>query len=214
MLTRELALREFDGHRIKPDQLSKSQHKHYEGYAERVLRVYAEGIGKMRSELHHAVRRIFKEEPDCPPQRIDAFCKLLEESSIATFDTDRRARAAALRCKVFNMAAQYHPLVEHKDQLFEHEEQGIKQRFAEELAYPDWAAVESAMFADVFEYNRLLKFKGYPSPKALLSRYNVAQVQVALFDATRLVIEVRADFKRVVTHLKLARLLHEITSLV
>ena len=162
------------------------------------------------AELHARVKAVFRDEPDCPPQRIEAFCKLLDETRVAQYETDRSGRAAALRLKVFTLAGPMHPLVEVRDKLFEHAETEAKQTIARQLGRPTWAQVEPDLFADVFECNRLKQFSGYPSPEALLSRYNVAQVQAALFRATRLRIEARADFQRILTHAKLARLLHDI----
>ena len=129
---------------------------------------------------------------------------------MAQYQTDRRGRAAALRLKVFTLAGPMHPLVEVRDRLFEHAEAEAKQSIARQLGRSSWAQVEPELFADVFECNRLVQFTGYASPEALLSRYNVAQAQAALFRATRLRIEARVDFQRIVTHAKLARLLHDI----
>lgn len=210
MLTKELAVFGFDGGRIKPDRLMSKDHGHYVAYAKNMLDTYRNGIGKTRQELHLAVRQIFDQEPDCLPQRIDAFCKLLDEERCSKYETDHHGKAAALRCKVFRLAARFHPLVGQKIRLFDHGESDVKQTIAHELGRPDWAGIESALFADVFEYNRLISFIGYTNPEALLRRYNVGQVQVALFYATRLVIRARADLKQIVTYAKLARLLHEI----
>jgi predicted nuclease of restriction endonuclease-like RecB superfamily len=211
MLTKELAIYEFEGCEIIPDRLTQKKHGHYVAYAEQMLRRYREGIGKPRHELHSAIRQVFASEPDCPPQRMDAFCKLLDESRVAQFDTDRYGKAAALRCKVFGLAARYHPLVQYKDRLFEHSEMEVKQTITRELGRPDWTGIEVALFADVFEFNRLKSFVGYASAEALLARYNVAQVQAALFNAKEIVLWARADFQRIVTHAKLAHLLLEIT---
>ena len=208
MLTKELAIREFVGDQIKPDCLTRKAHSHYVDYAKQMLQVYGDGVGKTRHQLHMAIRQILADEPSCPPRRMDAFCKLLDDQS--AYDTDHRGKAAALRCKVLQLAAPYHPLVEQKDRLFEHTESEVKRNITEELGRSNWSEIEAEMFADVFEYNQLKSFTGYSGPEALLSRYNVAQVQVALFDATRLVIRARADFQRIITHVKLARLLHDI----
>ncbi len=210
MLTKELAIFEFEGDRLKPDRLVRGRDRQYLGYAEQMLAIYAGGVGKTRGELHAAIERIFEDEPNCPPQRIGAFCRLLDEDGIAKYDTDRRGAAAALRSRVFTLAAPYHPLVGQRDKLFDHDEVETKRLIAGELGREAWSEIEAGMFADVFENNRLRVFAGYPSPEALLSRYNVAQVQVALFYATRLVIHARADFRRIITHAKLARLLHDI----
>ena len=211
MLTRELGIYDIRGAAIQPDRLKQGPHAQYVGYATEMLRIFKDGIGKTRQELRGAVCKVFANEPDCTPQRIEAFCKLLEEEGISKFDTDRSGKAAKLRCKVFRRAAQFHPLVDRKDTLFEHPEAETKMTIARELGSGDWGSIETELFADVLEYNRLLEFTGYNSPQALLSRYNVAQVQVALFDASRLTVWARSDFQRIVTHAKLAHLLHDIT---
>ena len=87
MLTKELAIFKFEGCQIKPDRLTHRQHGHYLAYADEMLRLYREGIGKTRHELHSAIRQVFVERTDCSPQRINAFCKLLDEDRISKFDT-------------------------------------------------------------------------------------------------------------------------------
>jgi len=210
MLTKEHAIFELDRNQVKPDRLTTKKHAPYVAYADQMLSFYRQGIGKTRHELHLAVERIFANEQDCPPRRIDAFCKLLDEDRVSKFDTDRQGLAAALRCKVFGLAGNYHPLVEHKDQLFEHDAAEAKQEIARKLGLATWGEIEPELFADVFEFNRLISFTGYEDARALLARYNVAQVQTALFNATRLVLWARSDFQRIVTHAKLAHLLIDI----
>jgi len=212
MLTREHAIYEIDGNKIVPDRLWQKAHAHYVGMAEAMLNIYRNGIGKTRQEIHTAVRHLFDSDPDCPPRRIEAFCKLLDDPPGAKFDTDTRGKAAALRCKTFRLGSKQHPLVAHKVGLFEYEEAKVKAQIAQELGYASWENLAPELFADVFEYNRLLSFTGFDTPQALLARYNVAQVQVALFNATRLTVRARADFKQIITQAKLARLLHFITA--
>ena len=64
--------------------------------------------------------------------------------------------------------------------------------------------------ADVVECHRLEAFAGYPSGEALLARYNVAQVQVALFRAVEMIVWASDDFKTILRYAKLARLMHSI----
>ncbi len=66
------------------------------------------------------------------------------------------------------------------------------------------------MFSDVMEFHRLVSFKGYPSPEAFLARYNIAQVQAALFFAIELTVWASGDFKTIITYARLARLMHSI----
>lgn len=207
MLTKEHALVQYRGGEIFPDRLSQKAHAHYLAYAEQMVEVYRSGLGKMRKELHTQIRKIFENEPDCPPQRIEAFCKLLDEGG--EYDLKQGKKSALLRINLFRKAARFHPLVQTVDRLFDHSEVEVKRQIAEELKM-SWDEIELNMFADVIEFQRLKEFTGYPTPVDLLSRYNVAQVQVALFQAKRLVIHIGADYKTLLTYAKLARLLHTI----
>ena len=209
MLTRELAIAEYDyeRRRVLPDRLTRNLHQQYLAYAERMLRVYRAGIGRTRRELHQAVWGIFAREPDCPPRRIEAFAKLLDDAG--AYEHDRKGRAAALRREVFRLAAPQHPLVRRSDRLFGHAEAEVKATIAARLGRT-WDQIDRELFADVIEFHRLVRFEGYPDPSALLARYNVAQVQAALFDAVSMTVWAGEDFKTILRYAKLARLMHAI----
>ena len=208
MLTRDLAIAGYDAGRILPDRLTRKRHGQYLDYAQRMLTVYRLGIGRTRRELHRAVWAIFADEEDCPRRRVDAFCKLLDDA--ARYHRDTRGRAAALRSKVFRMAAASHPLVLKADRLFDHEAQQVKAGIAERLGRR-WQEIDRDLFADVIEFHRLAQFDGYADGSALLARYNVAQIQAALFDAVSMTVWAKEDFKTILRYAKLARLMHTIT---
>ncbi len=208
MLTRELAVADYEGGRILPDRLSRTLHRQYLGYAQRMLHVYQTGTGRTRRELHRAVSAILAGEQDCPTRRIGAFCKLLDD--VAKYERDSRGRAAALRREVFRLAATKHPLVRKADRLFEYEEARAKAEIAAELDRT-WTEIDRDLFADVIELQRLQRFEGYADAGALLARYNVAQVQAALFDAVSMTVWATEDFKTILRYAKLARLMHTIT---
>ena len=207
MLRREHAIAEYRGGKIIPDRLGQKQHGHYLDYARQMLRVYESGAGQTRRELHRAVWSVFANEPDCPARRIEAFCKLLDDQS--DYEEDRGGKAAELRRKVFRMAADKHPLLRRADRLFGAEEGAVKAEIAQKLGRP-WDEIEVDLFADVFEFRRLKHFEGYENAQALLARYNVAQVQAALFDAESMTVWATDDFKTVLRYAKLARLMHTI----
>ena len=210
MLTREHAIADYRGGRIIPDRLLSKKHAQYHGFAQRMLEVYENGIGLTRRELHNRIKDIFSGEEDCPTRRIEAFCKLLDDAS--TFPNDRSGKAARLRRKVFRLAAEHHPLVETPNRLFDSAEKEIKDHLAAELKR-NWADIEENLYSDVKEFHRLAAFEGYPDARALLSRYNVAQVQAALYLAVKMTVTASQDFKTILRHAKLARLLHRITRL-
>lgn len=209
MLTREhgIARYEFDRRRVVPDRLTMGEHAHYPELAEQMLQVYREGCGKTRKELHREVRAIFEDEVDCPQRRIDAFCKLLDDHS--AYAVSGRRNAPRLRHRVFRLAARRHPLVTRADRLFESSSDEVRQEIARELGRP-WFEIERDLFADVIDFHRLETFKGFPDARSLLSRYNVAQMQVALFSAVALNVWITGDFKRILRAARLARLMHTI----
>jgi predicted nuclease of restriction endonuclease-like RecB superfamily len=209
VLTREHAIAEYDfeRRRVLPDRLTRSVHHQYLECAEQMLRAYRAGIGRTRRELHQAVWGILANEPDCPPRRIEALAKLLDDRS--TFQRDRRGRAAALRREVFRLAASSHPLVRRSDRLFGHAECEVKAAIAAQLGRT-WDEIDRELFADVIDFHRLAAFEGYADGAALLARYNVAQVQVALFGAVSMTVRARDDFKTILRYAKLARLMHRI----
>lgn len=207
MLTAAQSIVTYSGGRAVPDRLTRVTHRQYLAYAERMLAVYRSGIGRARRELHQSVRAILAGEPDCDRRRIAALCKLLDDAG--EFATDRRGEAAALRLRVFSSAAPSHPLVVEPSHVFERSEREVKGRIAGEVGR-SWEEIDAALYADVMDRQALRSFAGYPSPAALLSRYNVAQVQACLYRAEGMVVRARADFKAVLRHAKLARLLHDI----
>lgn len=210
MLTKELAIAEYDfeAGRILPDRLTRRTHWHYLRYADRMLHIYRAGEGRTRRDLHQAVREVFSREADCPTRRIDAFCKLLDDAS--SYEKDRRGKAADLRRRVFRLAAAKHPLVSQPDGLFESDEQQVKSEIARQLGR-SWDEIDRELFADIIDFHRLKRFDGYADAPALLARYNVAQVQAALYGAESMTVWARTDFKTILRYAKLARLMHAIT---
>ncbi len=69
------------------------------------------------------------------------------------------------------------------------------------------------LFADYPDFRRLESFEGFASPRRLLSRYNVAQLQAAMYRAEQMVIHLASDYKKAVRNINLSRLLHDITPL-
>lgn len=207
MLRSEHSIVTYANGQAIPDRLARKQHAHYLHYAHRMLAVYRSSIGRPRREVHQSIQNILANEADCDPRRVTSFCKLLDD--VSEFDSDRKGAAAALRLKVFSMAAKHHPLVQAGQHVFEREEAEVKRLIAQKLAEP-WEQIDARLYADVMSQQPLKSFEGYADAEALLSRYNVAQLQACLYRAQRMTIQARGDFKTILRYAKLARLLHDI----
>ena len=205
MLTKEDRVAEFRDGRAFPDKLTHSKHGHYVELASQMLDIYRNGIGSTRDELHEAVRTIFWAEEEYPPRRVRAFQKLLDDRS--DFDGLAGSTASDLRIRIFKLSAPRHPLVKVPSGLLENQEDAVKEEISKSLGRP-WPEIAEIMFSDVYGLNRLKAFAGYDSPSALLSRYNEAQAQALLYDATEMTVEARSDFRSIVMAAKRARLMH------
>ncbi len=210
MLTKDLAIAAYENGRLIPDRLTQRGHAHYAVYAKRMLEVYRRGIGRTRRELHRAVGDVFAKETECPIRRIDAFCKLLDDAG--TYARGTPGAAAELRRQVFHAAAAMHPLVRCTDRMFPHEETAAKTVIAAQLGRT-WDEIDGDLYADVMECHRLEAFAGYADGAALLARYNVAQIQAALFRAVEMSVWASDDLKTILRYAKLARLMHTIRRL-
>jgi predicted nuclease of restriction endonuclease-like RecB superfamily len=212
MLSRKQRIIVFDQntYRAIPDMLVLKRHGNHLAPTEVALEIYRQGAGRQRQELHRAVHAAFEHLDNCTERRVNAFCKLLDER--ATYDTSAKKAAPRLRKRLWTEAATHHPLVSDPDSLLVQREAAVKARIAAGAGL-SWDALTRDLWADVTECERLLEFEGYTSAQALLSRYNVAQYQAALFDATDLTIQVRLDLKTIIRATKLAGLVHDITPL-
>ena len=209
MLTKDLSIVRYDfaNQVVLPDRLTTGSHGHYLALAERMLAIYREGARTTRRDLHRRIQGLFDEEAECPQRRIDAFCKLLDDE--AEYATASRRNAPALRRRVFRLAAEYHPLVTRADRLFEHCVGDVQEKISRELARP-WSEIEAELYSDILEFHRLERFRGPADGRGLLSRYNVAQVQAALYSAVSLDLRITRDFQRSLRGIRLSGLMHTI----
>lgn len=213
MLTREHAIAElkFRARKVEPDRLMSGAHRHYVGFAQEMLGIYREAFGRRRRDIHRDIELIFSDDPFYHPRRVESFCKLLDDKSIYERDSDRSC--AKLRSSVFLAAGGKHPLCSQSNGLFDYAEQNVKTEIAASYQRP-WREIEDQLFDDVLCFNRMKAFDvtAFPDARALLARYNVAQFQVALFDATQMRIHATAHLKHILRFAKLAELMHTISA--
>jgi uncharacterized protein len=139
-----------------------------------------------------------------------ALIKLLDD--VSEYESDQGRKASKLRQQVFQIAAAKHPLVTSPNGVFTSDQSTVKREISQQIGMP-WEAIERMLYSDVVEFHPLKAFHGYESAAALLSRYNVAQIQACLYRATRMTLWAKADLKTIVRTIKLSQLMHTIRTL-
>jgi uncharacterized protein len=210
MIRSEHAIMRFDFQKqiVIPDRLHRQRHAHYSPAITQCVSHYRSSIGETRQDLHLQVEQILVQLGDCSPRRVAAFCKLLDD--LGQFDSGRDA--AKLRKKVFSMAAPWHPVVETREGIFEQDVNSAYRRIEQALGQP-WKEIAANLFSDVIELQQLKSFDESVVAEQILSQYNLAQTQAALYHASRVRINAQADWKPILQSAKLAGLMHTITKL-
>lgn len=197
---------DFLNRQVTPDRLLRGRDAIYLQAVEQCLVIYRQGVGRIRQELHSNVEDCLGTIAGCPPRRISAFCKLLDDAGDYAVST---GKAASLRKRVFSLAATMHPVVERREGIFENELLDAQAKVAKEVGL-SWQEIEDRLFDDVIELQKLKHFPDSLSPTSLLSRYNLAQTQAALYRATRVRIDAFEHAPTIIRHAKLAGLMHRI----
>lgn len=198
---------DFMNRQVIPDRLLRGRDAAYLQAAQQCLAIYRQGVGRIRQELHSDIDDCLGTIPGCSPRRIAAFCKLLDDAGDYAVST---GKAAALRKRLFSIAATMHPIVEHREGIFENELLDAQTRVANEIGL-SWPEIEDRLFDDVIELQKLKQFPDLLSPTALLSRYNVAQTQAALYRAARVRIDAFEQAPTIIRQAKLAGLMHRVS---
>lgn len=176
--------------------------------AESLLLLFREGIGRTRSEIESEFLELVGEDPKTLIHR--GLAKVLEDR--AEFEIVSDVPPDELRERVFAAAA----AVRKSKQMH-----GVHQKFK---AYEVLKSVgdiykitpekvEQALFADLKDENRLLRFEDMTAQR-LIDRYNVALAQAVLLRSTLVTVEVRhekpARYRQIFRRLKFHRLLYRL----
>lgn len=186
--------------------------------AESLLEIFRTGEGMTRGELEESVGDLFGSGQATLAHR--GLARVLEDRS--EFEVVADVNPEDLRDRLFRAAALYRTAIARKRAATDRTEplpsfnrQGILDSIANELKLEP-AQVESSLFADLKEENRMLKFDDI-SAQRLIDRYNVALAQSVVCRATRLSVEIRmeqpARLRRVLQMLKFYRLLFQANAL-
>ncbi len=164
----------------------------------RAIAVYRAKVGDRLGRVRDAARVALE---GLRPDRVEGVIKLLDEA--ATYEWPRGQRQAERRLRVFEAAARHHPVLDLN-----------KARSLLATTFdpaPDRNdQVVALLYADYPEFHQLAAFPADYSTEALRGDYDLAQAQALLYDAVRVEVDARADFKHILQYAHLSRLLHRV----
>ena len=197
--------------RLVPHRLSPDDERARE-IAETLVNLYAGHLGKPRARLE-AKLSLFEEElgPRLDTRRgfkiLRALAKLLEEK--ATWASPEKADPYNLRTRLFELAAALPEPPSEKGTLLEGStREDLLSQVSREIGVEDPATV---MYADRQGAQLLAEFEP-PAPEALITRYNVGQIQGVLYSAQDLTVDLgqEADARLVFHYVKLLGLIYNL----
>ncbi len=167
-------------------------------YLARGIAVYLARIGTPLGTVRNAARAALE---GLRPDRVEAVINLLDD--VATYEWPPGSVQAERRLRVFEAAASAHPVLgqEVRRPLLRAAFDPVPEKHDESVAL---------VYADYPEFHQLVAFPRDYSPEMLRLDYDLAQAQALLYDAVRIEVEARSDFKHIVQYARLSRLLHRI----
>jgi predicted nuclease of restriction endonuclease-like RecB superfamily len=162
------------------------------------IAAYRGQVGRSLGEVRNAARAALAQ---LRPDRIEAVVDLLDDAG--RYEWPRAGRQAERRLRVFDAAARRYPLVDAAETA------GVLAAEFGEAPRSHDAAV-AALYADYPAFHRLTAFPDDYTADDLRAAYDLAQAQALLYDAVRLEVEARTDFRHIVQYARLSRLLHRV----
>jgi len=197
--------------KLVPHRLSTKDERTGE-VAEALVALYSTHVGKPRARLEMELSLLEEElGPRLEPRRgfkiVRALAKLLEEK--ATWASPTEADPYTLRTRIFELAAALPEFPSEKDTLLGSTREEVLSRVARETGVEEPTAL---MYADRRGAQLLSEFEAPSSAEALISRYNVAQVQGVLYSAKDLTVDLgaTADARLVFHYVKVLGLIYRL----
>ena len=209
MLTGNLVRVRFSKQRAIPLYLDRADPQWLE-VAESLLLIFREGVGRTRGEIDSEIDEMLGEGLQTLAHR--GLAKILEDR--AEFEVVADVPPDSLREKVFAAAAaQRRAKIASGDPRTPFRREAVLAEVAEGLSITP-EQVAGALFADLRDENRLLKFDESIDALRLIDRYNVALAQSILLRSVRVEAEVRrekpARYRQLFRQLKFHRLLYRV----
>jgi predicted nuclease of restriction endonuclease-like RecB superfamily len=193
--------------RIVPAYLDRDN-PHWLEVAESLLLIFREGVGMTRGEIEAEIDEMVGEGLATLAHR--GLAKVLEDR--AEFEVVAEVAPETVRDKVFTAAAEFRRQLRAEGKRSPFRREAILSEAAGQLGLEP-ERVDAALFADLKDENRLLKFDDLTAQR-LIDRYNVALAQAVLLRSVLVRAEVKNEapgrYRRLFQQLKFHRLLYRV----
>jgi hypothetical protein len=208
MLTLDLLRFTVRGDEVKPVFVTATGGRKYVTAADQMIQTFRRHVGRTVGELSGEIEELFGHLPDYKVYR--GFAKLLNEYAVTeprwTVDTEDLRRA------VFSFAAQAGPPVRRADLFYTKSTSDKLAEIAPKVGLPP-EELPAILYGDLPQNRVVRDFDASLSARELIGRYNTALAQAMLYRATGMTVEVFDSYRKVLTHIKLARLMYAIAPL-
>lgn len=205
MLTLELLRYRIDGDSITPIYLTTTGGKRYIGMAEQLIELAQAHVGRTVGEFETAIEEMLGTAPDYKVYR--GLAKVLDEYLVISQPLE--ADAENLRQQVFERAASIGTLVRKSDLLFPKTAGDAAAEISREIGLTPEELL-SLLYSDLRENRLIESFDSSVTATELIERYNTMLAQAMLYRATRMIIDIKDNYRMVFKYIKLARLMHSI----
>lgn len=205
MLTLDLLRYRIEGDEVRPVYLTVSGGRKWLDAADRIVAIFKECVGKTVGDLEARLEDAFASAPDFKVYR--GLAKVMGDYMETAPPSDLDAEE--LRRRVFVLASERAPLVRTPDLLFQKTASQALAEVAGELGLtPERLA--ASLYSDLRENQIVRNVDRTVTAEQLIERYNTQLAQAMLFRATRMIADVFDNYRQVLTHIKLARVMHAI----
>ncbi len=203
MLPGDLLIYRYNGESIVPKRIEIDAH-HIQ-MASEIIDCFTAVVGGTQGQLDEMLLELEGDSPDFRTKR--GFAHLLKSQSFSQFEIVSPLSPAELRQRVYALAANASPSVEHSKTTLATLASHLSQELNREIIP---AQITQGLYADLPDNRILTEFKP-PDSIALIHRYNLSQVQGVFYRASELTINahrnVPGQYKLLFRYLKLFQLM-------
>jgi uncharacterized protein len=199
MLPTDLLMHRYSGETVVPKRLEINSKNL--AIAADLIQLFQEHQRHTRGDLNRQLQELEGEDTDYRIKR--GLAHLLSADAFSTFETISPLDPPMLRQRVFALSAQTPPSAQASPITLEKLAHALSHELGREVLP---VQIQTGLYADLSENQILTQFEA-PTPKALLHRYNLSQVQGIFYRASQIILNAHrndpGEYKLLFRYLKL-----------